>query len=88
MRTYTYEIEADNQLHNCICGALSIKDCGVINILAKSLRRRMIELQLLHDFTLKCKSDLLKFSVGLFAQKTTLPIAIFEIQCLTDILLR
>jgi len=48
----------------------------------------MIELQLLHDFTLKCKSDLLKFNVGLFAQKTTLPIAIFEIQCLTDILLR
>jgi len=31
----------------CICGALSIKDGSVINILAKSLRRRTIELQLL-----------------------------------------
>jgi len=41
-----YKIEADNQLHNCIGGALSIKDGGVINILAKSLRR-LIELQLL-----------------------------------------
>jgi len=25
IRTYTYKIEADNQLHNCVCGALSIK---------------------------------------------------------------
>ena len=47
IRTYTYKIDADNQLHNCICGALSIKDGGVINIFAKSLRRRTIELQLL-----------------------------------------
>jgi len=47
IRTYTYKTEADNQLHNCVCGALSIKDGGVINILAKSLRRRTIELQLL-----------------------------------------
>jgi len=39
-----YKIEADNQ-HNCICGALSIKDGGIINILAESLRRRIIELQ-------------------------------------------
>ena len=48
--TYTYEIEANNQLHNCVCGVLSIKDGGVINmptILVKSLRKRMIELQLL-----------------------------------------
>jgi len=45
--TYTYKIEADNQLHNCICGALSIKDGGAIDMLAKSLRRRTIELQLL-----------------------------------------
>jgi len=45
--TYTYKIEADNQLHNCVCGALSIKVGGVINILAKSLQRRTIELQLL-----------------------------------------
>jgi len=37
--TYTYEIETDNQLYSCIGGALSIKDAGVINILAKSLRR-------------------------------------------------
>jgi len=29
--TYTYKIEADNQLHNCVCGALSVKDGGVIN---------------------------------------------------------
>ena len=28
---YTYKIEADNQLHNCVCGALSIKDDGIIN---------------------------------------------------------
>jgi len=35
-----------NQLHNCICGALSIKDGGVINIFAKSLRKRTIELQI------------------------------------------
>jgi len=47
MRTYTYKIDADNQLHKCICGVLSIKDGGVTNILAKSLRRRTIELQLL-----------------------------------------
>jgi len=47
MCIYTYKIEADNQLHKCICGALSTKDVGVINILAKSLRRRMVELQLL-----------------------------------------
>jgi len=50
IRTYTYKIKADNQLHNCVCGALSIKDGGVINIpavLAKSLWRRTIELQLL-----------------------------------------
>jgi len=47
IRTYTYKIEADNQLHKCVCGALSIKDGGVINIRAKSLRRRTIELQLL-----------------------------------------
>jgi len=26
--TYTYKIEAENQLHNCVCGALSIKDGG------------------------------------------------------------
>ena len=45
IHTYTYKIEADNQLHNCVCGALSIKDGGVINILAKSLRKRTIELQ-------------------------------------------
>jgi len=32
IRTYTYKIEADNQLHNCVCGALSIKDGVVINI--------------------------------------------------------
>ena len=32
---------------NCVCRALSIKDGGVINILAKSLRRRTIEFQLL-----------------------------------------
>jgi len=25
MRTYTYRINADNQLHNCFCGAISIK---------------------------------------------------------------
>jgi len=25
MHTYTYKIKADYQLHNCICGALSIK---------------------------------------------------------------
>ena len=43
---YTYKLDADNQLYNCVCGALSIKDGGVINILAKSLRRT-IELQLL-----------------------------------------
>jgi len=49
-RTYTYKIEADNQMHNCICGALSIKDGGVINIFAKSLQRRTIELQLLWWF--------------------------------------
>ena len=47
MHTYTYKIEADNQLHNRLCGELSIKDGGVINILAKSWRRRTIELQLL-----------------------------------------
>jgi len=47
IRTYTYKIEADDQLHNCICVALSMKDGGVINILAKSLRKRTIELQLL-----------------------------------------
>jgi len=23
--TYTYKIDANNQLHNCVCGALSIK---------------------------------------------------------------
>jgi len=34
IRTYTYIISADNQLHNCVCGALSIKDGGVINIIA------------------------------------------------------
>jgi len=46
-RAYTYKIKADNQLHNCVCGMLSIKHASVINIIAKSLRRRMIELQLL-----------------------------------------
>ena len=51
IHTYTYKIEADNRLHNCICGALSIKDGGVRNILAKSLRRRTIELQRFDDFT-------------------------------------
>jgi len=51
IRTYTYKIEADNRLHNCVCGALSIKDGGVINILAKLLRRRTIELQCVDDFT-------------------------------------
>jgi len=40
--TCTYKIEADNQLHNCVCGALSIKDGNVINILPKSLWKRMI----------------------------------------------
>jgi len=44
IHTYIYKIKADNQLHNCVCGALSIKDGGVINILVKSLRRRTIEL--------------------------------------------
>jgi len=39
-----------NQLHNCVCGALSIKDGGVIYILVKSLRRRIFELQLLWWF--------------------------------------
>ena len=34
--TYTYKIDADNQLHNCVCGAL-YQDGGVINIHAKSL---------------------------------------------------
>jgi len=47
IRTYTHKIEADNQLHNCICIVLSIKDGGVVNILAKSLCIRTIELQLL-----------------------------------------
>ena len=49
MCTYTYKIEADNQLHNCVCWALSIKDGNVINILAKSLQRTT-ELQLLWWF--------------------------------------
>jgi len=44
--TCTYKIEADNHLYNCIRGVLSIKDGSVINILAMSLRRRTIELQL------------------------------------------
>jgi len=44
IRVCTYKINVDNQLHNCICGVLSIQDGGVINILAKSLRRRTIEL--------------------------------------------
>jgi len=46
-RTYTYKIKADNQLHNWVCGTLSIKDGSVINMLAKSLRRITTELQLL-----------------------------------------
>jgi len=29
--TYTCKIEADNQLHNCVYGALSIKDGSVTN---------------------------------------------------------
>jgi len=45
--TNTYKIETDNQLHKCVCGVLSIKDVGVINILAIALWRRLIELQLL-----------------------------------------
>jgi len=28
--TYTYKIKADNQLHKCVCGALSIKNGDVI----------------------------------------------------------
>jgi len=43
MRTCTYKIEADKRLHNCVCGALSIKDGGVTNTLAKE----RFELQLL-----------------------------------------
>jgi len=50
IRTYIYKIEADNQLHNCVCWALSIKNDSVINILAISLWRRTIELQLLWWF--------------------------------------
>ena len=50
MYIYFCKIEADNQLHNCVCGALSIKDGDVTNILAKSLRKRTIELQLLWWF--------------------------------------
>jgi len=46
MHTYSYKIKADNRLHNCVCGALFIKDGGVINILVKLLQRT-IELQLL-----------------------------------------
>jgi len=30
--TYTYKIEADNQLHYCVCGVLSIKDGDVVNM--------------------------------------------------------
>ena len=45
-----FKIAADNRLHNCISGALSINDGGVTNTLAKSLRRRTIELQLLWWF--------------------------------------
>jgi len=48
--TYVHTLEADNQLHNCVCEALSIKDGGVINIITKSLRKRTIELQLLWWF--------------------------------------
>jgi len=47
IRTYTYKIDADNQLHNCVRGRLSIEDGGVTNILVKSLWRRTIELELL-----------------------------------------
>jgi len=46
IHTYTDKIEAENQLHNCDCGAHSIKDGSVINILAKLLWKRKIELQL------------------------------------------
>jgi len=46
VRTYTYKIDADNQLHNCVWGAMTINCGGVINMLAKSLPRK-IELQLL-----------------------------------------
>jgi len=29
-RTYTYEIEADNQLHNCICRARCLSKMAVL----------------------------------------------------------
>jgi len=47
IRICNYKIEADSQLHNYVCGMLSVKDGGVINILAKLLQKRTIELQLL-----------------------------------------
>jgi len=77
MRSYTYKIEANSQLRNCICGALSTKDGGVTNILVKALWRRIIELQLLWCFTSYCKSELLEINIGLIAQKTALSTAQF-----------
>jgi len=32
IHTYTYKVETDNQLRNGVCGGLSIKDGGVMNI--------------------------------------------------------
>jgi len=49
IRTYTYKIEANNQLHNCVCGALSIKDGGVINILLQPLRWCCIDCVIHHE---------------------------------------
>ena len=70
-----YKIEADNQLHNCVCEELSIKDGGIIKILAKSLQKRVIFLSnainweknnwvaiASDDFISYCKSDLLEIS--------------------------
>jgi len=55
IRTYTCKIEASNQLHNCVCGALSIKMVVLLSVIkatceitAEKSDRVAIALMILH----------------------------------------
>jgi len=45
-RTYTYKIDADIQLHNCVCGTHCLSRWQCCKLLAKSFPKRTMELQL------------------------------------------
>jgi len=67
--TYTYEFDAENQLHNCICGTLSKMKVLTCEIASEKNDWVAIALMVLHHNVNYTK--LHKIAIGLLAQKTS-----------------